>query len=48
MERANFCAYFKARAGAYRPGGEARTQAALAKLGDLFGTDDTTDQEPGS
>lgn len=35
-ERANFCGYFKAKPGAYRPGGAARTQAARAKLGDLF------------
>ena len=47
-ERANFCAYFKPRPGAYRPGGEARTQAARAKLGDLFSTGNKTDQEPES
>jgi hypothetical protein len=45
-ERTNFCAYFKARSGAYRPGGEARTQAARAKLGNLFGADGKPDQEP--
>lgn len=47
-ERANFCAYFKPRPDAYRPGGEARTQAARAKLGDLFGTGNNTDREPES
>jgi hypothetical protein len=47
-ERANFCGYFKARSGAYRPGGEAKTQAARAKLGDLFGADDKLDREPES
>jgi hypothetical protein len=46
--RANFCAYFKPRPDAYRPGGEARTQAARAKLGDLFGTGNNTDREPES
>jgi hypothetical protein len=44
-ERANFCAYFKPRPGAYRPGGDARTQAARAKLGDLFGVGDKSYQE---
>jgi hypothetical protein len=47
-ERANFCGYFKAQPGAYHPGGEARTHAARAKLGDLFGTDDKIDQDPES
>lgn len=47
-ERANFCGHFKARPGAYRPGGEARTQAARANLGDLFGAGGKTDQEPES
>ncbi len=44
-ERANFCGYFKARPGAYRPGGEARTQAARTQLGDLFGVGDKTNPE---
>jgi hypothetical protein len=44
-ERANSCGYFKARPGAYRIGGEAWTQAARAKLGDLFGAGDKTDQD---
>lgn len=44
-ERANFCSYFKARVAAYRPGGEARTQSARAKLGDLFGADDKADKD---
>jgi hypothetical protein len=47
-ERANFCAYFKPRSGAYHSGGEARTQAARAKLGDLFGAGNKSDQEPES
>jgi hypothetical protein len=48
-ERANFCSYFKAKPGAtYRPAGEARTQIARAKLGDLFGSGNQTDQEPES
>lgn len=44
-ERSNFCGYFNARPDAYRPGGEARTQAARAKLGNLFSADDKTGQE---
>jgi hypothetical protein len=44
-ERANFCGYFKAKPGAYHPGGEGRTQAARDKLGDLFGAGNRTDQE---
>jgi hypothetical protein len=44
-ERANFCGYFKAKTGAYRPDREARTQAARAKLGDLFAPGNQTDQE---
>jgi len=47
-ERANFCAYFQAKPGAYRPGGEARTLAARAKLGDLFGPVDKPNQDPDS
>jgi hypothetical protein len=47
-EHANFCAYFKAKPDAYRPGGEARTQAARAKLDDLFGAGDKTNQKPES
>ena len=47
-DRSNFWGYLTARPGAYRPGREARTQAARAKLGDLFGAGDKTDQEPGS
>lgn len=47
-ERANFCSYFKARVGAYRPGGEARTQNARAKLGDLFGAEDKADEDSGT
>ena len=47
-ERANFCAYFSPRPGAYRPGGEARSEAARAKLGNLFGTGNNTDREPES
>jgi len=47
-ERANFCAYFKVRPGAFRPGGEVRIQAARAKLGDLFGAGNKTNQEPES
>jgi len=47
-ERTNFCAYFKARPNAYSPGGEARTQAARAQLGDLFSAGDKTDQTPES
>src|SRR3990170_2643051 len=45
-ERANFCGYFKAKPDAYHPDGVARTQAARAKLGDLFGAGDKTDQDP--
>ena len=47
-ERANFCAYFKARPDAYRAGGDDRAQAARAKLGDLFGAGKKADQEPES
>jgi hypothetical protein len=47
-ERANFCGYFKAKPGAYRAGGEARTQVARTKLGELFGAGDKTDQDPDS
>ena len=47
-ERANFCAYFKPKSGAHRPGGEARIQAARTKLGDLFGAGDKTDKGPES
>jgi hypothetical protein len=47
-ERANFCAYFKPKSGSHRPGGEARTQAARTKLGDLFGAGDKSDEEPES
>ena len=45
-ERANFCGYFNARPGAYRPGGEDKMQAARAKLGDLFGAGEKTNQDP--
>jgi hypothetical protein len=44
-ERTNFCGYFKARPDAYRPGGEARSLAARAKLGDLFSANDKIGQE---
>jgi len=44
-ERTNFCDYFNARPDAYRPGGEARTQAARAKLGNLFSANGKTGQE---
>ena len=47
-ERANFCAYFKARPGAYRAGSEARIKAARAKLGDLFSAARKTDPKPES
>ena len=36
-EHANFCDWFKPRSNAHRPPGEGKTQAAKAKLDNLFG-----------
>jgi hypothetical protein len=36
-EHANFCDWFKPRPNAHRPPGEGKTQAAKAKLDNLFG-----------
>lgn len=38
-ERANFCDYFRGRAGVHAAGGVAEAEAARAKLDALFGTD---------
>ena len=47
-ERANFCAYFKVKLGDLRPGGESRTQTTRARLGELFGADEKSDEKPES
>lgn len=46
-ERANFCGYFEAVCGAYRPGDDAASRAARDQLDVLFG-DEPGDAQPGT
>ena len=41
-DKANFCDYFKPRAGAYQPKDDSKTRAARAELAELFGEDAAT------